>query len=122
MNVLGLSFDYHDSSAALVKEGVLVAAASEERFSRIKHDSGLPKLAVEFALNKGGITMDECIRNLMNDRNHPDLFLEVDEDDLTEKILTLLRRLSKDAEQIGHEIVEARRQAFASIPTPPGHA
>ncbi len=59
MNVLGLSFDYHDSSAALVKEGVLVAAASEERFSRIKHDSGLPKLAVEFALNKGGITMDE---------------------------------------------------------------
>ncbi|MDF1839645.1 MAG: carbamoyltransferase N-terminal domain-containing protein, partial [Planctomycetota bacterium] len=59
MNILGLSFFYHDSAAALIKDGVLVAAAEEERFSRIKHDSGFPELAIEFALKTGGITMDD---------------------------------------------------------------
>jgi carbamoyltransferase len=57
MNVLGLSFYYHDSSAALVQDGVLVAAAEEERFSRRKHDSGFPALAVDFVLKTGGIAM-----------------------------------------------------------------
>jgi carbamoyltransferase len=59
MNVLGLSFYYHDSSAALVKDGVLVAAAEEERFSRVKHDSGFPGLAIEFVLRQGGITLGD---------------------------------------------------------------
>ncbi|HPF14054.1 MAG: carbamoyltransferase [Planctomycetes bacterium] len=59
MNILGLSFFYHDSAAALVKDGVLVAAAEEERFSRVKHDSGFPALAIEFALKTGGITLDD---------------------------------------------------------------
>jgi len=59
MNVLGLSFYYHDSSAALVKDGVLVAAAEEERFSRRKHDSGFPELAIQFALKTAGITMHD---------------------------------------------------------------
>jgi carbamoyltransferase len=59
MNVLGLSFYYHDSSAALVQDGVLVAAAEEERFSRKKHDSGFPSLAIEFVLKTGGITLDQ---------------------------------------------------------------
>ena len=59
MNVLGLSFFYHDSSAALVQNGVLVAAAEEERFSRRKHDSGFPALAIEFVLKQGGITIDD---------------------------------------------------------------
>ncbi len=59
MNILGLSFFYHDSAAALIKDGVLVAAAEEERFSRVKHDSGFPELAIEFALKTGGITMDD---------------------------------------------------------------
>ncbi len=59
MNVLGLSFYYHDSSAALVQDGVLVAAAEEERFSRRKHDSGYPALAIEFVLKQGGITLHD---------------------------------------------------------------
>jgi carbamoyltransferase len=59
MNILGLSFYYHDSAAALVKDGVLAAAAEEERFSRLKHDSGFPGLAIEFVLRQGGITMDD---------------------------------------------------------------
>ncbi len=59
MNVLGLSFYYHDSSAALVADGVLVAAAEEERFSRVKHDSGFPQLAVDFVLAKAGLTIHD---------------------------------------------------------------
>jgi carbamoyltransferase len=59
MNVLGLSFYYHDSSAALVKDGVLVAAAEEERFSRKKHDSGFPGLAIDFVLRTGGIRIED---------------------------------------------------------------
>ena len=59
MNILGLSFYYHDSSAALVMDGRLVAAAEEERFSRRKHDSGFPTLAIEFALKTGGITLHD---------------------------------------------------------------
>ncbi|MBL8857310.1 MAG: carbamoyltransferase [Planctomycetes bacterium] len=59
MNVLGLSFYYHDSSAALVQDGVLVAAAEEERFSRRKHDSGYPGLAIEFVLKSAGITLHD---------------------------------------------------------------
>jgi carbamoyltransferase len=59
MNVLGISAFYHDSAAALIKDGVLVAAAEEERFSRKKHDSGFPKLAVDFCLRQGGITIDQ---------------------------------------------------------------
>jgi carbamoyltransferase len=59
VNVLGLSFYYHDSSAALVQDGVLVAAAEEERFSRRKHDSGYPALAIEFVLKQGGITLHD---------------------------------------------------------------
>ncbi|MCC7169699.1 MAG: carbamoyltransferase [Planctomycetes bacterium] len=55
MNILGLSFFYHDSAAALVQDGVLIAAAEEERFSRIKHDHGFPMLAIEFCLKRAGI-------------------------------------------------------------------
>jgi polysaccharide pyruvyl transferase WcaK-like protein len=51
-----------------------------------------------------GVTMDERIRNLMNDRNHPDLFLEVDDEDLGGKLLLILRRLYRDREQIAQDI------------------
>ena len=59
MHVLGLSFYYHDSSAALVSDGVLVAAAEEKRFSRVKHDSGFPSLAIEFVLERAGLTIND---------------------------------------------------------------
>jgi carbamoyltransferase len=57
--VLGLSFYYHDGSAALVKDGVVVAAGEEERFSRRKHDPGFPAKAIEFCLKTAGITIDQ---------------------------------------------------------------
>ncbi|MBU6283648.1 hypothetical protein KGQ64_15520, partial [bacterium] len=59
MNILGLSFYYHDSAAALVQDGVVVAAGEEERFSRVKHDNRFPSLAVDFVLAKGGITIHD---------------------------------------------------------------
>ena len=47
MNILGLSAYYHDSAAALVRDGVIVAAAQEERFSRKKHDARFPEGAIK---------------------------------------------------------------------------
>ncbi len=53
MRVLGISCFYHDSAAALIEDGELVAAAQEERFTRKKHDTSFPKKAVEFCLAQG---------------------------------------------------------------------
>lgn len=57
--ILGLSFDYHDSAAVLVKDGVVVAAVQEERLTRKKHDSRLPESAIAFCLDTAGITPAE---------------------------------------------------------------
>lgn len=56
MYILGISCYYHDAAAALLRDGELVAAAMEERFSRKKHDNGFPALAIDFCLRKAGIT------------------------------------------------------------------
>lgn len=59
MKILGISSYYHDSAAALLIDGLVVAAAQEERFSRIKHDNSFPTNACEFCLNKAGITISD---------------------------------------------------------------
>lgn len=59
MYILGISCFYHDSAAALVKDGLLIAAAEEERFTRQKHTSRFPALAVRYCLQQAGITLDE---------------------------------------------------------------
>jgi carbamoyltransferase len=59
MNVLGISAFYHDSAAALVQDGTLVAAAQEERFTRIKHDEGFPLNAIRYCLREGGVGPEE---------------------------------------------------------------
>src|SRR6266446_3960763 len=55
MHVLGISCHYHDAAAALLRDGVLVAAAQEERFSRKKHDAAFPLRAIEFCLQQAGL-------------------------------------------------------------------
>jgi len=55
MNVLGISAFYHDAACCLLRDGRLVAAAQEERFSRLKHDPRLPVSAFRFCLEKGGM-------------------------------------------------------------------
>lgn len=57
--ILGISCYYHDSAAALLKDGVLVAAAHEERFTRIKHDENFPHRAIEYCLKEAGMTKDD---------------------------------------------------------------
>lgn len=57
-NILGISAFYHDSAACLVRDGEIIAAAQEERFSRKKHDHRFPKNAVQFCLEYAGITID----------------------------------------------------------------
>ncbi len=59
ITILGISAFYHDSAACLVKDGEIVAAAQEERFTRKKHDSDFPKHAVDYCLQQGKISADE---------------------------------------------------------------
>lgn len=56
MHILGIAFGFHDASAALLSDGVVIAAAQEERFSRIKHDSGMPIRAVDYVLSEAGVS------------------------------------------------------------------
>ncbi|HWO38523.1 MAG TPA: carbamoyltransferase [Candidatus Acidoferrum sp.] len=55
MYILGVSCYYHDAAAALLQDGKLIAAAEEERFSRIKHDYGFPKNAIQFCLDQAAL-------------------------------------------------------------------
>lgn len=59
MRVLGISAFYHDSAAALLSDGEIVAAAQEERFTRKKHDPGFPVKAVEYCLKEAGIGLED---------------------------------------------------------------
>src|SRR5579863_3007686 len=59
MRILGISAFYHDSAAALVRDGEIVAAAQEERFTRKKHDRGFPTYAVEYCLGEEGVTIKD---------------------------------------------------------------
>ncbi|MEJ0081910.1 MAG: carbamoyltransferase N-terminal domain-containing protein [Puia sp.] len=57
--ILGISAFYHDSAACLLIDGEIIAAAQEERFSRIKNDASFPKSAIQYVLGEGGIGYDE---------------------------------------------------------------
>jgi carbamoyltransferase len=59
MNILGISAFYHDSAACLVRDGTIVAAAQEERFSREKHDASFPARAIAFCLEESGLSADD---------------------------------------------------------------
>jgi len=59
MRTLGISAFYHDSAAALVRDGEIVAAAQEERFSRKKHDARFPAHAVEYCLAAEGVALSD---------------------------------------------------------------
>lgn len=57
--ILGISAYYHDSAASLLIDGDIIAAAQEERFTRIKHDSSFPSNAVKYVLNEGGVKIED---------------------------------------------------------------
>jgi carbamoyltransferase len=58
-NIIGISCFFHDAACCLLKDGVLIAAAEEERFSRSKHDAAIPKRAFNYCLEAGGLTIDQ---------------------------------------------------------------
>jgi hypothetical protein len=60
--ILGISAFYHDSAAAVVVDGEVVAAAQEERFTRKKHDAGFPARAVDYCLQEAGLRADDLDR------------------------------------------------------------
>jgi carbamoyltransferase len=68
MNILGLSCFYHDAAAALLRDGVLVAAAQEERFTRKRHDDSFPKHAIEFCLDYAGLRVEQLDHIVFYDR------------------------------------------------------
>ena len=55
MYILGISAFYHDSAACLIKDGEIIAAVQEERFTRIKHDAGFPHHAIQYCLKEAAI-------------------------------------------------------------------
>ena len=57
--ILGISAFYHDSAAAMVIDGDIVAAAQEERFTRIKHDPSYPVNAINYCLEEAGLKLDQ---------------------------------------------------------------
>ena len=57
--ILGISAFYHDSAAALIIDGEIIAAAQEERFTRIKHDPSYPVNAISYCLEEAGLKLDQ---------------------------------------------------------------
>ena len=68
MNILGVSAYYHDSAACLVRDGDIVAAAQEERFTRKKHDPGFPHRAIDYCLQAGGIRLRDVSHLVFYDK------------------------------------------------------
>ncbi len=68
MNILGISCFYHDSAAVLVKDGLMTAAAQEERFTGIKHDSDFPENAIKFCLEKTDLNIDKIDAVVLYDK------------------------------------------------------
>src|ERR1019366_9288865 len=69
MIILGLNAFHADSSAALVRDGVLVAAAEEERFRRIKHWAGFPSEAIAYCLREAGLELSDVDHVAVNQDN-----------------------------------------------------
>ena len=59
MYILGISAFYHDSAACLIKNGEIIAAAQEERFTRKKHDAGFPLRAIQYCLKEASISASQ---------------------------------------------------------------
>lgn len=95
MKVLGISAYFHDAAAALVIDGEVVAAAQEERFSRLKNDARLPKDAIRFCLRQAGLRLDEL--------DHV-VFYEKPLRKFERILLTHLREFPRSAPQFGRAL------------------
>src|SRR4051794_40548117 len=73
MIILGLNAFHGDSSAAILRDGILVAAAEEERFRRIKHWAGFPSLAIRYCLREAGLQLSEVDHLAVNQDSRANL-------------------------------------------------
>ena len=89
MYILGISALYHDAAAALVKDGNVIAAAQEERFTRIKHDKTIPVHAIGYCLKEGKITASQITAVVYYDNPI-----------LTDRFLANLKYLGKDTDDL----------------------
>ena len=71
MRILGVSAFYHDSAAALVEDGEIIAAAQEERFTRKKHDAGFPRNPVAYCLAEAGRAAEDIAHARVYDKPFP---------------------------------------------------
>ena len=67
-SILGISAFYHDSAASILIDGKIIAAAQEERFSRVKHDSDYPDLSIKYVLSEGNISLSEIDHVIFYDK------------------------------------------------------
>ena len=77
MIILGLNAYYGDSSACLLRDGQLIAAAEEERFSRVKHWAGFPSEAILYCLREGGLTLGQVDAIAINSNPRTSLWRKV---------------------------------------------
>ena len=68
MVIIGISCFYHDSAASILVNGEIIAAAQEERFTRIKHDSNFPKNAIKYLLNEANVELKQVDHIIFYDK------------------------------------------------------
>ncbi|MFN9916272.1 MAG: carbamoyltransferase N-terminal domain-containing protein, partial [Pirellulaceae bacterium] len=66
--IIGISAYYHDSAAALIRDGEIIAAAQEERFTRKKHDSKFPSNAIEYCLKEANVSFSDVSEVVFYDK------------------------------------------------------
>ena len=74
MIILGLNAFHADSAAVLVRDGMLIAAAEEERFRRVKHWAGFPAQAIEYCLREAGVGLSDVDHVAVNQDNRANVF------------------------------------------------
>ena len=75
--ILGISAFYHDSAACILKDGNIIAAAQEERFSRIKHHAGFPKHSIDYCLKSSGLTINDIDYFCVNTRFFSNIYQKI---------------------------------------------
>lgn len=97
MYILGLSFDYHDSAAALLHDGVVIAAAEEERLSRVKHDSSIPARSASFCMDQAAITSEDLSAVIFYEKTYLKL----------ERIIETIAKMDHSAQSALKAVTEA---------------
>ena len=108
--ILGLNAYHADSSAALIKNGRLVAAAEEERFNRIKHWSGFPVDAIKYCLKSGGITVQDLDYICINRNTRANLLKKIGYVIRKRPSLSSLRDRLRNRSKIGNVVDEFSRK------------